>query len=520
MKLHLTQALHRALQQHSDDEATCFAARRQTYRQLYERVAHLAGVLYALGVRSGERVGLLALNSDCYFELLLAIWWAGGVVNPVNTRWSVAEIVDSLDDCDTRVLFIDDAFTPSCATIRGTSSALCTLVHFGEQSVPEGALRLDDLLLDARPMADALRNGGDLAGVFYTGGTTGRPKGVMLSHEALVTNSLISLLAVPFTGGESLLHSAPLFHLAGLSFALRGLMNACRQVFLPTFTPDGVLQAVKTQRVSHLMLVPTMLQMLVDHPGIHAADLASVRWVGYGASPISEALLDRAFALLPEAEFVQGYGMTELSAGVSYLTSTYHTPEGRKLGKLTTAGRALAGVDVRIVDAHGRDVPRGQVGEVVVRSPCVMQGYWNQAGLTTEVLRAGWLHTGDAARMDEQGFITIVDRLKDMIVSGGENVYCAEVENALAGHCAVAAVAVIGVPSVEWGEAVHAVVVRNKDAWVEAAELQAHCRSVIAGYKCPRSIEFVDALPVSGAGKVMKHTLREPYWRDHDRRVV
>ncbi|WP_323122943.1 long-chain-fatty-acid--CoA ligase [Burkholderia alba] len=520
MRLHLTQALHCALQQHPDSEATCFAARRQTYRQLHARVACLAGVLHALGVRSGDRVGLLAANSDRYFELLLAIWWAGAVANPVNTRWGVAEIVDSLDDCDTRTLFVDDAFAPSCATLLGLSRSLRTLVHIDGRNVPERALRLDDLLSDAHPADDALRNGDDLAGVFYTGGTTGRPKGVMLSHEALVTNSFISLLAAPLAGRESLLHSAPLFHLAGLSFALRGLMGACRQAFLPAFTPDGVLQAVDAQGISHLMLVPAMLQVLVDHPGARVADLTSVRWVGYGASPISEALLDRAFALFPGAEFVQGYGMTELSAGVSYLTSRYHTPEGRKLGKLTTAGQPLAGVDVLIVDPHGREVPPGQIGEIVVRSPCVMQGYWSQPELTAQTLRGGWLHTGDAAWMDERGFIVIVDRFKDMIVSGGENVYCVEVENALSLHPAVAAAAVIGIPSAEWGEAVHAVIVRKPGAMVDAADLREHCRALIAGYKCPRSIAFVEDLPISGAGKIMKHKLREPHWQGHARRVA
>jgi acyl-CoA synthetase (AMP-forming)/AMP-acid ligase II len=355
--------------------------------------------------------------------------------------------------------------------------------------------------------------------VFYTGGTTGRPKGVMLSHSALALNAQISLLGAYFDERARLLQVAPLFHLAGLSFLLRGVVAGCTQVIVPGFSVDAMLAAIARDRSSHLMAVPAMLQVLVDDPRTAQADLSSVQFVGYGASPITEALLERAFAMFPQAEFAQGYGMTELSAGVSYLTSRYHTPEGRKLGKLSSAGQALAGVDLRIGDADGRELPRGEVGQLMVRSPCVMQGYWNLPAQTAAALRDGWMHTGDAGRMDAQGFVFIVDRFKDMIVSGGENVYCAEVEGALAGHPGVAAVAVIGVPSANWGEGVHAVVVRRPGASDEAEALIAHCRTLIAGYKCPRSIEFVDALPISGAGKVMKYKLREPHWAGHDRRV-
>ncbi len=521
MRLRLTQTLHRALQQCPEAEATVFQGRRQSWRALHDQVARLAGALRGLGVRPGDRVGVLALNSDRYLAMYLAIWWAGGVVNPVNTRWSLAEIAYSLDDCDTRLLFIDDAFAPQAEALRAQSRALATLVHLGEDPVraPAGAIGWDALLAGAAAVDDALRCGDDLAGVFYTGGTTGRPKGVMLSHEALLLNSLISLQAAPLGAGETLLHSAPMFHLAGMSFVMRGLVGAARNVILPAFTPDALLQAIAAERVTRLMAVPAMLQVLVDHPGTREADLSSVRWVGYGASPIAEGLLERAFAVFPGADFVQGYGMTELSAGVSYLTAEYHTPEGRRRGKLASAGQALVGVDVRIVDEAGQEVPRGQVGEIAVRSPCVMQGYWNQPALTAQALRDGWMHTGDAARMDEDGFIFVVDRFKDMIVSGGENVYCGEVESALSLHPAVAAVAVIGIPSAQWGEAVHAGVVRKPGAAVDAETLRAHCKTLIAGYKCPRSVEFTDALPISGAGKVMKYKLREPHWAGHERRV-
>ena len=517
---YLTQALHLAVQRSPDVVATVFQGRSRTYAELGERVARLAGALRRQGVQPGERVGVLALNADRTLEYYLAVWWAGGVVNPVNTRWSVAEMAHSLDDCATAILFVDDQFLGMVDELRAATRAVSTWIYMGERQAPIGMTDCEALMRQNEPVPDALRGGDDLAGVFYTGGTTGRPKGVMLSHAALVINAQVSLLGAYFDETARLLQVAPLFHLAGLSFLLRGVLMGCTQIFLPGFTVDGMLAAIERDRATNLMAVPAMLQMLVDDPRTAQADLSSVRFVGYGASPITQALLERAFAVFPQADFAQGYGMTELSAGVSYLTRHYHSPEGRRRGKLASAGQALAGIDLRVCDGDGREVPRGTVGELTVRSPCVMQGYWNLPEQTAAVLRDGWMHTGDAARMDDDGFVFIVDRFKDMIVTGGENVYCAEVEGALARHPAVAAAAVIGVPDEKWGEAVHAVVVRKPGSDADAAALIAHCRDLIAGYKCPRSVEFIEALPISGAGKVMKYRLREPYWAGRARRVA
>lgn len=520
MQLYLTQSLHRAVQCRSSALATIYQGRERTYAQMCERVARLAGALQGLGVKPRDRVGLLALNSDRTLEYFYGVWWAGATVNPVNIRWSAAEMAYSLDNCSTEVLLVDDQFLPLVDSLRQSSRAVKTWIYMGEGQAPAGMLDYEALLREAAPVPDARSNGEDLAGIFYTGGTTGMPKGVMLSHAALAINAQVGLLGTYFDEQARPLQVAPLFHLAGLNFLLKGMMMACTQVIVPAFTPAGLLEAIERHRASHLMLVPAMLQMLVDDPRTANADLSSVRIVGYGASPITPALLDRAFTAFPNAEFAQGYGMTELSAGVSYLTCRYHSEEGRKLGKLTSAGQALTGIDIRICDQQGAEVPRGEVGELAVLSPCVMQGYWNLPELTAQVLRDGWMFTGDAARIDEDGFVFIVDRFKDMIVTGGENVYCAEVEGALASHPAVAAAAVFGVPDTRWGERVHAVVVRKPGAEVSDEELIAHCRTRIAGYKCPRGVEFVAALPISGAGKVMKFKLREPYWAGHARRVA
>jgi acyl-CoA synthetase (AMP-forming)/AMP-acid ligase II len=519
MRMRQTQSPHRAVQQFPDRVATVYQGRQQTFRQLHGRVARLAGALQTLGMRAGDRVGMLALNSDRTLEFYLAVWWAGGVVNPVNTRWSAAEIAFSLQDCETAILFVDDAFVPMVPALREQAPCLQTLLYIGDAPVPHGFQGAEQALAAAQPVADALRSGDDLAGVFYTGGTTGRPKGVMLSQEALAANSVLSLVTSPLDRDAVLLHSAPLFHLGGLSALMRSLVVGTTNVFLPGFTPGGVLKAIAEHRITSLMLIPVMLQFLLDDPAARDADLSSVRVVGYGASPISEALLERAFNLLPQADFVQGYGMTELAAGVTYLTAEYHSAAGRQLGKLNSAGRALNGIDVRIVDVEGNEVPRGQVGEIAVRSPCVMSGYWNLPDVTAQALRDGWMFTGDAARMDEDGFVFIVDRFKDMVVSGGENIYCGEVEAALTGHPAVSAAAVIGVPHAQWGEAVHAVIVLRPGAEATGQDIQAHCKALIAGYKCPRSVEFVAALPISGAGKVMKYKLREAHWGGRGRAV-
>jgi acyl-CoA synthetase (AMP-forming)/AMP-acid ligase II len=519
MSFYLTQSLRRALQQKPDAIATVFNGRRQTWAQVGDRVARYAAVLRDHGVRSGERVALMALNSDRYLEYYFAVWWAGGVVNPVNIRWSADEVAFSLDDCDTSILIVDDAFKANAGPLRLLSKALRTVIYCGDGEAPEGALSLEVLLSRAAPVEDAFRSGEDLAGVFYTGGTTGFPKGVMLTHTSMASVALSNAtdqLVVP--GGTSLF-TAPMFHLAAGAVMLANLTFGNRSVFVPTFSPVAVLQAIQSERVTQALLVPTMIQMLVDYPDLASYDTTGLTNVMYGASPISEALMTRALAAFPNAQFVQGYGMTELSPSATILPAWYHTPEGQVAGKMRSAGRATYVTEVRIVDENDVEVPRGTVGEVCVRGPGVMQGYWNKPELTQSALRGGWMHTGDAACMDADGFIFIVDRLKDMIVTGGENVYSAEVENAIARHPAVATCAVIGIPSADWGETVHAAIVLKPGQGATAEEIVAHCKSLIAGYKCPRSLAFVDNLPLSAAGKILKSELREPFWRGRQRNV-
>jgi acyl-CoA synthetase (AMP-forming)/AMP-acid ligase II len=289
---------------------------------------------------------------------------------------------------------------------------------------------------------------------------------------------------------------------------------------LPSFNAEAVLDSIEGDRVTDMLLVPTMIQKLVDHPSAKAnRDLGSLRRIVYGASAISEAVLERAMVTLPRVEFIHAYGMTEAAPIITFNPSGSHGPKNRALDKRLSCGRATYATEVRIADADGAEVPRGIVGEIWVRGPNVMQGYWNKPEETAAALRGGWLHTGDGGYMDEDGYIFIVDRLKDMIISGGENIYSVEVENVLARHPAVAICAVIGIPCEEWGEAVHAVVVTKTGEQVSCEALQAHCRALMARYKCPRSIEFRDSLPLSGAGKILKTTLRERFWQERERQV-
>lgn len=518
--MYLTQPLHRAVQQHPNRIAVRWGDRQRTFGEFVDRVARFAGALQELGVQAGDRVAMLSLNSERYLEYQMAVPWAGAVLNPCNIRWSPAEILYSLEDSGSTVLLVDDTFKGLVAQFRRESTTLREFIHCGDGEPPEGMLSYETLVAESKPVPDAVRRGDDLAGIFYTGGTTGFPKGVMLSHTNLCSSGLTVHAEGLARPGGTYLHAAPMFHLADMGVAYPHWIEGNTHSVIPMFDPAMVLDTIEQHRVTNLCLVPTMIQMMLDHPsmGPHR-DLSSLRTVFYGASSVPDALLLRAQKAIPHPEIFQGFGMTELSPVGAVLPSFYLSEEGRKRGKLGSSGRATFCTEVKIVDGEGNEVPRGTVGEIIVRGPNVMQGYWNKPELTAIALRDGWMHTGDGGRMDDEGFITVVDRLKDMIKTGGENVFSAEVENALAKHPCVSASAVIAIPSEQWGEAVHAVVVCKAGHSVSADELIAHCKTLIAGYKSPRSIEFVDALPVSGAGKILKRKLRDPYWKGREHRV-
>lgn len=510
--MYLTQALHRNLQQRAGATATLFRGRARSWGEVADRVARVAGGLRELGLKPGERLAMLSLNSDDYLILYYAAFWAGGIAVPLNWRSSPVELATILADSEPVILAHDDRLAPVASALAAQRPGL-RLVDAGSGAPADGAVALDALA--AGPVTGDVRAGGsELAAIFYTGGTTGTPKGVMLSHDNLFGNALCTAAITRLDPSISFLHAAPMFHLADAAMVFGLSAIGGRHVMIPHFDAAAVVEAIARDGVNALFLVPTMIAMVLDHAAATGADLSRVERLTYGAAPISETLLKRAMAAFPNARFQQGYGQTELSP-----VATMMTHEDHLAGKLGTAGRSVLGVDVIIADAQGRELLPGQVGEIRVRSPGAMQGYWRRPEETAATLVDGWVRTGDAGIMDEAGYLTVVDRLKDMIVSGGENVYSVEVEDALMAHPAVAMCAVIGVPDEHWGERVHAIV--QARAPVSPEELSAHCHQRIADYKCPRSWTIgPDPLPVSAQGKVLKSQLRAPFWAGRTRAVA
>jgi acyl-CoA synthetase (AMP-forming)/AMP-acid ligase II len=508
--MQLTRPLHLALTDCPHRTALVDGGRRVAYGELAARVARLAALLRARGVCSGDRVALLGMNSARYVEAIYAVWWAGGVVNPVNIRWTAAEMAWSLDDCETRWLIVDQAFAAQASVLREQSHCLAEVLYFDDGVPPADAVDVEAALVGLTPMEDAARQRDDLAALMYTGGTTGKPKGVMLSHANLFIGTLSASASVHREAGAVALTCAPLFHVGAVGHLLQLVGQAATVVLLPAFDEVAIMRGIADERATETFLVPTMLKRLIDHPRFGEFDLSSLRSVLYGAAPIDEGLLTQALCAMPSAGFVQFYGMTELSPVITALSASCHWPivDQAARARLRSAGRPIPTAEVAVIDTAGQSLPPGQVGEIVARGPMVMQGYWGQPQLSAQTLRGGWMHTGDLGRFDDDGFLYVVDRLKDMIITGGENVYSAEVENILLLMPEIAACAVVGVPDAMWGERVHAAVVLKPGKAINGDRVIAHCREHLAGYKCPRSVEFRDALPLSAAGKLLKYEVR------------
>ncbi|MBN9409240.1 MAG: long-chain-fatty-acid--CoA ligase [Burkholderiales bacterium] len=517
----LTLALNKAVREQPGRLAVICGTRRTTYAEFGDRVARLAGALRTLGVARGDRIAILAPNTDRFLEALYAAWWIGAIATPLNCRWSADELAYALQDSGARLLLADDPFAGLVPVLRARAPALEQVAWMGDDARrPAQSLAWEPWLTGAAPVADVRAAGDDAAVLFYTGGTTGRAKGVLLSHAGLFATTLASIVIGGRAPGAVCLHALPMFHVGGLAVVLQAMAGQCTQVMLAAFDPAVFFGLIASERVSEAALVPTMIRRVVDHPGVAQADLSSLERLYYGASPIDGTLLEQTIACLPGVALTQFYGMTETAGIAVALPDWCHGADSRALGRHLAAGLPTPCMEVRVVRPDGADAAPGEVGEVWLRGPGVMLGYWQLPVQTAEVLHDGWMRTGDGGRLDAEGLLHIVDRLKDMIVTGGENVYSTEVENAVLSLPGVAQCAVIGVPDAQWGERVHAVVVAHPGAAVDAAAVVAHCKSLIAGYKCPRSVEFRDQLPVSGAGKLLKYQLREAHWADRERRAA
>ena len=513
--MHIGQGIHRAVQLRADATATVYGDRRRSWRQVKDRVARYAAGLRALGLAHGDRVMIIAHNSDLYIETFYAIAWAGGVCVPGNFRWSEAEHAYALRDSGARFL-IADAQHVEMARALATGSQVAAVLLLSDDTSPSSAAVL---IAEHEGVEDGSGRDDDLFGIFYTGGTTGRPKGVMLSHRGIMTTILAVNAMTPFPPEPVFLHIPPMFHLAAAGAVFATSFYAGTHVVLRGFDSRVVAETIEHERITAALMVPTMFAMLDEYQREHGGDFSSVRRIRYGTAGTGEELLKRAMQLFPNAEFQQGYGQTEMSPAVTVLEPRFHIL-GSEKPYLRSAGRPTMVTELRIVDDALEDLPLGQVGEILARGPGVMLGYWNNPELTAATIVDGWVRTGDAGYMDAEGFLYIADRLKDMIISGGENVFSAEVEMRLQMHPAIAECAVIGVPDPKWGERVHAVVRFKPDQSATLDELVAHCREGIAGYKCPRTMEiWTEPLPMSPQGKIMKTDLRRPHWEGSQRQV-
>ena len=516
----ISQFVRRAVQTGAGKLATVCGDRQRSWREFDDRIRRLAGAMHGLGFKPGDRVGILSLNSDRYLECLFGLSLGGFVFVPINTRLAPPEIVFWLTDSGCSALFVDGAFVPVLPKVLPETPDVKRVVYIGECTCPPELTDYEALLAAARPFAGSIGADNDLAGIFYTGGTTGRSKGVMLSHNNIMSNALNIFPSTLADEDTRYVHAAPMFHLAdnAMTYLVTGFRGT--HYFMPRYEPLALLRAIEQYRINLLLIVPTMINMLVNHPDVAKHDLSSVERLLFGASPMPEAVIRRAAEVMPGVKFCHLYGQSESSPVLTALDPRYTCFDGPYAGRVKSAGRAVLDCDIEIHDADDNEVPRGTIGEVCARGPMVMLGYWKQPELTARTLRNGWLHTGDGAYMDDEGFIFIVDRVKDMIISGGENVYSAETEEALYSHKAVAECAVIGVPDETWGERVHAIVRLKPGMDATPEELIAHCHTLIANYKCPRTLDLrEEPLPLSGAGKILKTDLRAPYWSGKEKRV-
>jgi len=488
-----------------------------TFENHMDRLVRLANSMRdVLGLRPGDRFAVLAANSHQYIELYHAAMFGAGIINPLNIRLAPSELAYVLNDSGSKVVFTDALFSTLLERARDEGAMVDTTVMIDGES-EGGVLGYEDLVAVGRPIMHPEPDEDDPAVLMYTGGTTGFPKGVLLQQRAEVLNVHHVLSAIGLREERRFLFQAPMFHAALVAGILGIPASGATSVTIPLFDAELVLHVIEEQQIDTTMVVPIMLSMLEQVEGFSPRRLRTLRQLVYGAAPIAETLLSRWLEMLPDTDFLQGYGMTEAASALTFLSAEDHRRGG---SGLTAAGRPLFGINVRITSEAGEALPQGESGEVCARGGNFMREYWNKPEESKHVLRDGWYRTGDMGFFDENHLLHLTDRLNDMIVTGGENVYSTEVENALASHPAVREVAVIGIPSDVWGETVHAIVVLRKNGKVTAQELIDHARKSLAGFKVPKSVEFRDSpLPLSGAFKPLKRELRRRYWESNERQV-
>ena len=519
--MYITQSLKRNVQLYPNKIATAYLDRSFTWEQSLERISKLAAGIKDMGIDIQDRVAILAHNSDRYFEIIYSVSWAGGVFVPINTRLAPPEIQFWINDSESKIIFVDSNFSEVVKTLvkENKIPSIKKIIYISDDASPENMIEYEELLKN-ETIEDAMRGYEDLAGIFYTGGTTGRSKGVMLSHFNMVINAFNGATMGDFSQNSRWLHAAPMFHIADCAGLFGVSQVGGSHFFIPGFIPKIFFEAVSKYKINETILVPTMVNMAVHDEEIKNYDLSSLRKIMYGASPMPEPVIVKAMEMLPNCTFYHAYGQTECAPLLTLSGPETHVFEGPLAYKFKSCGQAVPGVELKIADEKGNEVQKGEVGEIYARGPNIMLGYWKQKELTSKAMADGWMKTGDGAKMDKDGYVYIVDRVKDMIISGGENIYSTEVENAIYQMKNILECAVIGIPDEKWGETVHAIVRLKKGEKASEKEIIEHCHKIIAGFKCPKSISFrEEPMPVSGAGKILKTELRKSFWEDSEKQV-
>jgi len=492
-----------------------------TYHQANARINQLANALRKLGIQKGSNIAILLHNCPQFIEILFACFKAGIGTVPINFRLHPKECAFIIDNSEAVAMFLGDDFKDSLYSLR---REMPKVKHYVCVSEPlEGMISYETFLQgESTAFIDEKVERDDLAWLFYTSGTTGRPKGAMLTHHVLMMMTMNFYADISPLGPEDVvLHAAPLSHGSGL-YGIPNVAKGAANVILHTksFEPKAVFETVARRRVTNMFVAPAMIKRLVTSPEIGRYDLSSIRCINYGGAPIYEEDLKEAVRKMGRV-FVQLFGQAESPMTITYLRKEEHLLEGneKQMKRLTSAGIPRTDVEVKIFDSKDQELPPGEMGEIVVRGEVVMKGYWRNPEATAETMRGGWLHTGDLGIMDERGYFYILDRAKDMIISGGENIYSREIEDVIIKHPAVYEVAVIGVPDEKWGEAVKAIVSLREGKKATGEEIIDFCKQHLASYKKPKSVDFIEAIPKNPYGKVLKRELREKYWAGEARRV-
>jgi len=510
--------LSRAAKWYGDKTATVYEGTRLTYTELNNRANAVANAMLKFGVKPQDRVAIICQNSHYYLEFVFAAAKIGAVATNLNWRFSGKELGFLLNHSDAKVLFISKKYENLLDSLKKELSFDIRSIAIGGEI--EGTIDYEKLIKEHSTEEPNIKIDNDSVVLqMYTSGTTGTPKGAMLTHKNVITHAMNTIIELQLSRDLIYLNILPLFHVA-IYLPIDCIFVGGTNVLLSDFEPETVLSCIEKEKVTSIGCVPSIIKFLIEHPKFAQFDLKSLRQVVYAAAPMPVPLLKQAINKL-HCDFVQVFGMTETSPVTHILIPEEHVAEGPeyKVRRLGSVGRPIINVRSKVVDDQGNECPVGVVGEIIDAGDTIMKGYYKMPEATAETIKNGWMYTGDMGYLDEYGYLYLADRKKDMIISGGENIYPTEVEMCILQLNGVADVAVIGVPDKNWGESVKAIVVRKPDAKISAEDVIEHCKANIAGYKKPKSVDFVDMLPRNAMGKIQKNILKEPYWAGRERKI-